>query len=542
MFYFIKSFICDYSFAVKKKFQSGRSMIEILGVLAIIGVLSIAALSGFSYAMNRHKANETIHDVMLRATNVPMIDEHYVERVGDYEWKFAGLPEDGQLGSFYRMHTVVSDLNEYIYRVVVSDVPKRVCRQVLSLNPTDIDAIYVEGDKPSDEECPNELNTMAFYFDEYGTGGHLPNPDEPGQGEDDRCDPPCDKCHICDIDVGECIKKTCSIEVCPDGQVSSGNDECGCIKSCIDAEGTECSQGADTNYTCCITTYMEETCGALDNPIEHIWIQDGTEGNGKCCCTRDESEDCCDADGGIWSNGHCCSVDTPYWLDNVGCIECLNDAHCLGNTDGRTICDIDTHTCVSGCISLGETCEKGNGDGGFCAKESSSSSTLVCCSQDLIDIKNVCCSSVDKMVLRFNSVGCPYSPPNQYGECCEDGKVYHPKPAISGCCRSPYVWMSSGSPIYYPSEYCDIPLPDEYLMRSCCCPGLNYICSETGDCLEIDEGDDIGECTEICTRTDKLYKVCCKGGTPTQTAGGWYSCPGCECTEALLPETCSFGG
>ena len=141
MFYFIKSFICDYSFAVKKKFQSGRSMIEMLGVLAIIGVLSIAALSGFTYAMNRHKANETIHDVMLRATNVPMIDEFYTERAGDYEWSFAGLPEDGQLGSFYMMHTLVSDLNEYVYRVVVSDVPKRVCRQVLSLNPTDIDVI-----------------------------------------------------------------------------------------------------------------------------------------------------------------------------------------------------------------------------------------------------------------------------------------------------------------------------------------------------------------------------------------------------------------
>ena len=120
---------------------------------------------------------------MLRATNVPMIDEHYVERVGDYEWKFAGLPEDGQLGSFYTMHTLVSDLNEYIYRVVVSDVPKRVCRQVLSLNPTDIDAIYVEGDEPTDEECPNELNTMAFYFDEYGTGGHLPDIDNPNPEE-----------------------------------------------------------------------------------------------------------------------------------------------------------------------------------------------------------------------------------------------------------------------------------------------------------------------------------------------------------------------
>ena len=47
-------------------------MLEMLGVLAIIGVLSVGAIMGFRYAMNRRKANETIYDVMLRATNVLM--------------------------------------------------------------------------------------------------------------------------------------------------------------------------------------------------------------------------------------------------------------------------------------------------------------------------------------------------------------------------------------------------------------------------------------------------------------------------------------
>ena len=40
-----------------KKLQSGRSMIEMLGVLAIIGVLSIGGLAGYTMAMNRHRAN-----------------------------------------------------------------------------------------------------------------------------------------------------------------------------------------------------------------------------------------------------------------------------------------------------------------------------------------------------------------------------------------------------------------------------------------------------------------------------------------------------
>ena len=42
------------------KNQSGRSMVEMLGVLAIIGVLSAGALKGYSAAMFRHKMNQTI--------------------------------------------------------------------------------------------------------------------------------------------------------------------------------------------------------------------------------------------------------------------------------------------------------------------------------------------------------------------------------------------------------------------------------------------------------------------------------------------------
>ena len=40
--------------------ENGRSMVEMLGVLAIIGVLSAGALAGYSKAMFRHKVNQTI--------------------------------------------------------------------------------------------------------------------------------------------------------------------------------------------------------------------------------------------------------------------------------------------------------------------------------------------------------------------------------------------------------------------------------------------------------------------------------------------------
>ncbi len=40
------------------KLSAGRSMVEMLGVLAIIGVLSVGAISGYSTAMNKYKLNK----------------------------------------------------------------------------------------------------------------------------------------------------------------------------------------------------------------------------------------------------------------------------------------------------------------------------------------------------------------------------------------------------------------------------------------------------------------------------------------------------
>ena len=40
-----------------KKLESGRSMVEMLGVLAIIGVLSVGGIAGYSLSMRRHRAN-----------------------------------------------------------------------------------------------------------------------------------------------------------------------------------------------------------------------------------------------------------------------------------------------------------------------------------------------------------------------------------------------------------------------------------------------------------------------------------------------------
>ena len=53
---------------------SGRSMVEMLGVLAIIGVLSVGAISGYSKAMMKYKLNKQIGQISYILNN--MIIEH----------------------------------------------------------------------------------------------------------------------------------------------------------------------------------------------------------------------------------------------------------------------------------------------------------------------------------------------------------------------------------------------------------------------------------------------------------------------------------
>jgi len=50
--------------------ENGRSMVEMLGVLAIIGVLSAGGLAGYSKAMFKHKLNNTMEQITMLVTNI----------------------------------------------------------------------------------------------------------------------------------------------------------------------------------------------------------------------------------------------------------------------------------------------------------------------------------------------------------------------------------------------------------------------------------------------------------------------------------------
>lgn len=50
--------------------EQGRSMIEMLGVLAIVGVLSVGGIAGYSKAMNKFKTNKVVDQISMLSTNI----------------------------------------------------------------------------------------------------------------------------------------------------------------------------------------------------------------------------------------------------------------------------------------------------------------------------------------------------------------------------------------------------------------------------------------------------------------------------------------
>lgn len=50
--------------------ENGRSMIEMLGVLAIVGVLSVGGIAGYSKAMAKFKTNKVIDQANMISTNI----------------------------------------------------------------------------------------------------------------------------------------------------------------------------------------------------------------------------------------------------------------------------------------------------------------------------------------------------------------------------------------------------------------------------------------------------------------------------------------
>ena len=156
--------------------QFGRSMIEMLGVLAIIGVLSIGGILGYRRAVNNHQANTILDDVNRFAF---VILERSGLALGDVVSK-GDFKENG----IYTLEGY-QDTEPNLFSITVKNVPKGVCEPLLDkatieykvrVNPNanEKGKLY---DTLNKDLCTNDTNIMVFYF---GDTTDLCNPKENG--------------------------------------------------------------------------------------------------------------------------------------------------------------------------------------------------------------------------------------------------------------------------------------------------------------------------------------------------------------------------
>ena len=158
-----------------KEFESGRSMVEMLGTLAIIGVLSIGGIAGYSYGMDKHKANETLQEVRLKAIDILA---QFNQRNGE------GINIDSWEPKTSTGYTI--GLEEGTIGIQIEEVEQRVC-EFMSDGIENEAAVKINTVIYEDNNTPvacGEKNTMVFYFDEKGSEDGCNGPIV-----DDECQP-----------------------------------------------------------------------------------------------------------------------------------------------------------------------------------------------------------------------------------------------------------------------------------------------------------------------------------------------------------------
>ncbi|MBQ8870865.1 MAG: hypothetical protein IJ019_05770, partial [Alphaproteobacteria bacterium] len=138
--------------------ETGRSMVEMLGVLAIIGVLSVGGIAGYSKAMSKYKVNKFMDQMTTIIANVRTAfgtqktvnglnnenikkmglvpEDMYVDKNSDYPQHFWG----GQIYFGVPSYSTFDENGKYtgsvspddIFYISMNRIPKDVCMSVLT--------------------------------------------------------------------------------------------------------------------------------------------------------------------------------------------------------------------------------------------------------------------------------------------------------------------------------------------------------------------------------------------------------------------------
>ena len=125
-----------------KKLQSGRSMVEMLGVLAIIGVLSIGGIAGYTLSMRRHRANQLLdslnkYALVIYGSCQKAVLDGKITGLASCDWEYVPLYQDADVGSMTGFSTIT-----------FSNIVQK----------SGVDAVLIGADFADDEVCKTARN------------------------------------------------------------------------------------------------------------------------------------------------------------------------------------------------------------------------------------------------------------------------------------------------------------------------------------------------------------------------------------------------
>ena len=429
-----------------KRNETGRSMLEMIGVLAIIGVLSAGGIAGYRYGMDKYHATTTINEINRRSLVYSQQMMLKNKELSGSEFK-----NTTDLGYPISVNKIE---NQPYFRIELDNVPKGVCKNIVSADWLLPFALYVNGrpDSGNGVDCPIKENKMAFYF-------YWDLKEDPWDLSSDSSDSSdySDSSDSSDSsDNSDWYPEETWIFIC------QSNNECGRSAPVCDTDTGECGP-CSTNEDCARYAYYP-VCNTETGACEK-------------CTTND---DCALVPG------------KPVCLDTKGyCVECLSNGDCTNNAKGE-ICNTSNNTCRpckydSDCV--------GQPNGNVCDKQ-----TGICV--ECLDNPD-CAGSVNGNMCLTESKMCGQC---ETRSCSDNSQCGANEMCISGTCTCPNgFWINNctcsscpeGSTPIIENDALSCQCPETYIWQNGeCIPCTNEIHSLKGSFSLLGQGVD--QCNSSC--------------------------------------------